>query len=88
MTVDKFICHDDYYRAYADQVKLKHHQTRIGSKLHKVSTMEYDKISLSFFENKRVWVELNQSLPYGHYDDGLPDKPSPRLVKPPQLIQG
>ncbi len=46
--VSKVIKHKDYKRAYKQQVKLIHEQMRIASKLHKISTLTYNKISLNF----------------------------------------
>ena len=47
-------------------------QMRIRSNLHHMETITYNKKSLSFFEDKRCWLSLNKSLPYGHYS--LPEE--------------
>ena len=65
--VKKTITHDDYRKSYFEQKHLYHDQTRISSKLHKVSTETFRKRSLSYYEDKRFWKSINESYPYGHY---------------------
>jgi hypothetical protein len=42
-------------------------ETRILSRNHQLYTVRNQKVALSAMDNKRVWTESNQSLPYGHY---------------------
>ena len=42
-------------------------QRNIVSQLHQLYTVSYNKRALSIMDDKRVWVESNLSLPYGHY---------------------
>jgi hypothetical protein len=61
------ISHSDYRQAYTNQVTFAHSQRRIGSRRHQIYNMTYRKKSLSFFEDKRAWLEQNYSLPYGNH---------------------
>lgn len=48
-------------------MQISRQQHRIASTLHHMQTLEYTKKSLSIYEDKRCWLSLNYSLPYGHY---------------------
>jgi hypothetical protein len=39
---------------------------RIGSEQHELFTLATVKRALSFWEDKRAWIDSNCSLPYGH----------------------
>src|SRR5438477_5794301 len=53
------LTHNDYKDRFL-------HQTRMQSYKHHIHNISQSKIALSFFENKRAWVGVNESLPYGH----------------------
>ena len=86
-TVAKIINHALYKEAFLKQREFVHNQTRLGSTRHQLRTINYDKKSLSFFENKRAWVEVNKSHPYGNHRLQLPNKPSIQTTVPPIIIQ-
>lgn len=67
VTVKQCIKHSHYKKAYDEQIVLSFNQSRIASNLHHMQTIAYNKRSLSFFDDKRCWVGLNYSLPFGHY---------------------
>lgn len=76
-TVKQTINHLHYKKAFREQQSLSFKQRRIASKLHHMQTLTYNKRSLSFFDDKRCWVRLNKSLPFGHYQlpDNIRDRP-------------
>lgn len=86
------ITHSSYQRAFLEQEELYSEQTRIASHHHHMYTYNFCKKSLSFFEDKRAWVSINKSLPYGNYllNEIFP-KYSPithRQTFAPTLIEG
>ena len=66
-TLGNEICHEDYKRAYEQQAIQSHVQRRIGSEKHQNFTLQFNKVSLSFWEDKRAWVSKNHSLPHGNH---------------------
>lgn len=66
-TLAKEIRHEDFIKAYKDQIDFNHVQRRIGSKKHQNYTLQYTKRTLTFFEDKRAWIGKNVSLPYGNH---------------------
>ncbi|NNK28360.1 MAG: hypothetical protein HKP06_08985 [Flavobacteriaceae bacterium] len=66
-TLRQTIRHQDYVDCYHQQSIQSYEQRRIASRKHKIDTITYTKKSLSFFDDKRCWLSLNKSLPYGHY---------------------
>lgn len=66
-TLAKEIRHQDYRRTIQDHRELTHSQRRIGSKAHVNYSLEYKKRSLTFFDDKRAWIDDNRSLPYGNH---------------------
>lgn len=65
--VKKELSFDDYKVAFEECVERYNDQRRIGSKLHAVSTMYFNKRSLSFFDDKKAWINSNVSYSFGHY---------------------
>ena len=78
-TLAHAICHDDYLKAFQDQVSFAHLQRRIGSERHQNYTLQYEKQTLTFWEDKRAWVEENVSVPYGNH--GLTSERRPPLKR-------
>ena len=78
-TVRSELTHVDYVACFEEQRDRYHEQRRIGSTRHQLSNMQYVKKSLGFFEDKRYWVTLNSSVPYGHYSL---DTPRPNRKRP------
>lgn len=66
-TISQEITHATYKEAYERQRTFTHTQRRIGSTRHQIYSMTYRKKTLSFFEDKRAWLSINRSLPYGNY---------------------
>ena len=62
------ITHETYKTAFIEQTTFSHIQRRFGSINHQLFTMSYNKRSLSFFEDKRAWISINKSLPYGNHN--------------------
>ena len=63
----RMMSHSDFRDAFQNQQLLYKDQRRIASNKHKINTIEYNKISLSFYEDKRFWLDINSSLPFGHF---------------------
>ena len=65
--VRKAIPHEDYVNVYKTQEEVVKKVRRFQSKEHIVYTIEQEKWALSITDTKRAWIDLNYSLPYGHY---------------------
>jgi len=80
--------HEDYVRAFVDQRNLSLEQRRFASSHHHMQTLIYDKQSLSFYEDKRYWSDIDISLPYGHHslNQSRPDPKITGLVPIPIVI--
>ena len=84
VTLDKDVNFTDYYDIYKLlQKELSKWQSRIASKKHTISTLNYNKKVLSIWEDKRSWLTENFSLPYGNYR--LENKTLPSKVNMPKL---
>jgi hypothetical protein len=59
--------HQDYKDRYLHHTEMLKTIKRMQSFKHHIYNIEQRKIALSFFENKRAWLDNNNSLPYGHY---------------------
>jgi len=79
-TLNNIIRHEDYVKAFKNQVCISHEQRRICSENHQNYTLQYNKVSLNFWEDKRAWLNINQSLPYGHHT--LTTERRPPLKRP------
>ena len=66
-SVQKTFTHDDYRDRHFAKTELRKSIRRMQSFGHKIFNIMQEKIALSFFENKRAWLDDNTSLPYGHY---------------------
>ena len=76
--VERQITHADYRHAWENEVELYANQRRIASELHQLYTLQYRKRTLSYFEDKRAWISVNKSLPYGNHS-------LPNTQRPPKL---
>ena len=65
--VKNALCHQDYKDRYIHRTELIKEIKRMQSFGHIMYNIKQNKIALSFFENKRAWLDHNNSLPYGHY---------------------
>lgn len=66
-TINHVLKFVDFENCYKFQKELYLSQTRICSKGHVLKTVNFTKKALSVFEDKRVWVDTNMSLPYYNY---------------------
>ena len=66
-SVKKTLTHQDYKDRYLLRTELSKIVKRMQSFDHHIFNVKQRKIALSFFENKRGWVDHNTSFPYGHY---------------------
>jgi hypothetical protein len=60
------ICHADFRDTFLDLVEKSWTTRRIASERHELHTVATVKRALSFWEDKRAWLDSNCSLPYGH----------------------
>ena len=58
--------HKSYLDCYNNNIKISVDQSRIGSRRHQLYTYKGKKIALTNTDDKRVWIDKNKSLPYGH----------------------
>jgi hypothetical protein len=65
--VKRTLTHDDYRQRFFMRTELRKDIQRMQSYNHVIYNIKQRKIALSFFENKRGWLDDNNSLPYGHY---------------------
>jgi hypothetical protein len=65
--VKRTLTHEDYKQRYVMRTELRKDIQRMQSFNHIIYNIKQRKIALSFFENKRGWLDGNTSLPYGHY---------------------
>ena len=65
--VKNTLTHKDYKDRFLHQTEMSCNVKRMQSYKHHIHNISQSKIALSFFENKRAWVGVNESLPYGHY---------------------
>jgi len=65
--VIKSLTHDAYKDRITLQSELVCKVKRMQSFKHEIFHIEQSKVALTFFDNKRFWVDGNNSLPYGHY---------------------
>ena len=61
------LSHADYRARFETKTELVKQVRRMQSFKHTIYNLKQFKIALSFYENKRAWVDANCSLPYGHY---------------------
>ena len=56
--------------------------TILKSKGHTIQTHTFQKRGLSIFDDKRIWLSKNKSLPHGHVDSPVVNS-DPKSVQPP-----
>lgn len=61
------VTHEDYRNAWQSQAESACTYNILQSTLHTVTTTKIIKRALSLWEDKRAWIDCNESLPYGHY---------------------
>ena len=75
--------HQDYRNAYDHKTETHVNMTILRSKLHTINTITFRKRALSAWEDKRVWLSANESLPHGHVDSPVPPRKRCRVSLPP-----
>ena len=76
--------HDIYREAFEDKKTTRVQMTIIQSKQHTLQTTNFNKRALSAWEDKRSWLNENESLPHGHVDSPVP-LPKRRRIELPAL---
>src|SRR5437773_4768966 len=60
--------HEEYVKVFRTEEEVAAKSVRrFQSKKHIVHTIKQTKWALSVTDNKRAWIEINYSLPFGHY---------------------
>lgn len=74
--------HNDYLAAFEEQKTTHVKMTILRSKQHTIQTTTFKKRALSAFDDKRCWLNENESLPHGHVDSPVPMRKRPRIEMP------
>ena len=61
------ISHQHYDEVYETGIQKRVQQSRIGSINHQLYTLKTVKMALDLFDDKRSWIDKNNSVAYGHY---------------------
>ena len=64
--------HTAFKEAYEQKKETQVQMTILRSKQHTIQTTTFRKRALSAWEDKRVWLNENESLPHGHVDSPVP----------------
>ena len=59
--------HDNYREVYETRKSVSVNQTFLRSQHHVMRTVSMTKQALSVWEDKRCWINQNESIPYGHH---------------------
>ncbi len=76
------IRHETYRNVYKDSKENYVNMTILKSQKHSIHTITFRKRALSCFDDKRVWISHNFSLPYGHKDSPAPYPKRRRICLP------
>ena len=74
--------HDLYKESFEEHKTTSVQMTILRSKQHTIQTTTFTKRALSAFDDKRVWLDENNSLPHGHVDSPVPMPKRRRVVVP------
>ena len=74
--------HSLYREAFEEQKTTRVQMTILRSKQHTIQTTTFNKRALSSWEDKRVWLNENESLPHGHVDSPVPNPKRRRVAVP------
>ena len=80
--VVKNMKHDTYKEAFEEQKTTRVQMTILRSKQHTIQTTTFSKRALSAWDDKRVWLNENDSLPHGHVDSPVSMPKRRRVVVP------
>ena len=61
------LSHDNYREVYESRKSVSVNQTFLRSQHHVMRTVSMTKRALSVWEDKRCWINRNESVPYGHH---------------------
>ena len=75
--------HDLYKEAFEEKKITRVQMTILRSTHHTVQTTTFNKRALSAWEDKRCWLNENESLPYGHVDSPVSMPKRRRVMLPP-----
>ena len=81
--VVKNMKHNSYKDAFEEHKNTQVQMTILRSKQHTIQTTTFNKRALSAWDDKRVWLSENESLPHGHVDSPVP-LPKRRRVAVPE----
>ena len=74
--------HDIYREAFKNKNITSVDMTIIRSQLHTLQTTTFKKRALCAWEDKRLWLNENESLPHGHVDSPVPMPKRRRVMVP------
>ena len=74
--------HDIFREAFEEQKTTRVQMTILRSHQHTIQTTTFNKRALSAWEDKRCWLNENESLPHGHVDSPVPMPKRRRLLLP------
>ena len=81
-SIVKNMRHNMYREAFKEKKTTRVQMTIIQSKQHTIQTTTFKKRALSAWEDKRIWLSENESLPHGHVDSPVPMPKRRRVVVP------
>ena len=74
--------HDTYKAAFEEKKTTFVQMSILKSTQHQIQTTTFTKRALSAFEDKRCWMNENESLPHGHVDSPVPIPKRRRVIVP------
>ena len=74
--------HDRYRETFEEKKTTRVQMTILRSKQHTIQTTTFNKRALSAWEDKRCWLNENESLPHGHVDSPVPMPKRRRVALP------
>ena len=80
--VVKNMKHDTYKEAFEEHKTTRVQMTILRSKQHTIQTTTFNKRALSAWDDKRIWLNENESLPHGHVNSPVPMPKRRRVVVP------
>ena len=78
----KSMRHNLYREAFEEQKTTRVQMTILRSQQHTIQTTTFNKRALSAWEDKRLWLSDNESLPHGHVDSPVPMLKRRRVLLP------
>ena len=76
------MCHADYQQAFYQHTESTVNMTILRSKAHTIRTVSFHKRGLSCWEDKRVWLSANESLPHGNVESPVPPPRTKSVLLP------